>query len=298
MLRRTHLTRDFFKLEGDSKELDQTAFVALLKGKPALCENLLYKPDTLENPYQSGRFRVKGVTFRNFSFSHTLVTGFEFTDCIFERCLFIATIFRDCRFTSGDFLDCNPHRIEFKDCYVDPKNFDKCISDNQFSNIGVYLFQELLRNSRQQAQPEFSDEAQYCFKKWERRLLWREISRSKSWLAKIWLGRTFVGLHLFNWATGSGMRLGRLTVSSLVVLLLFTLINWKLAVQMGLMQDGHVIGSFVDAFYFSTVITTTLGFGDISPTTSLGRLVVSGEAIIGFVLFALLTSTMYRKFTS
>lgn len=91
------------------------------------------------------------------------------------------------------------------------------------------------------------------------------------------------------------MRLGRLTVSSTLVLLFFTLLNWCFAVPMGL-QRGEL--TLVDAFYFSTVVMTTLGFGDITPSAPLGRVVVSGEAITGFVLFALLTSTLYRKFTS
>jgi voltage-gated potassium channel Kch len=94
------------------------------------------------------------------------------------------------------------------------------------------------------------------------------------------------------------MRLGRLAISSFLVFLLFTLINLLLAVPMGLGPSQNFNGSFVDAFYFSTVVTTTLGFGDISPSTPLGRIIVSIEALAGFVIFALLTSTMYRKFTS
>jgi Ion channel len=90
------------------------------------------------------------------------------------------------------------------------------------------------------------------------------------------------------------MRLGRLTVSSALVLFFFTVINWSFAVPMGFPPAL----TLVDAFYFSTVVATTLGFGDITPTTALGRIVVSGEAITGFVLFAFLTSTMYRKFNS
>jgi hypothetical protein len=292
------LTRDFFKLEGDCKELDENSFITLLDSCRATHKNILYKPDILENPHKSGRFRVKDKKFVNVSFSHTVITGFDFTDCTFERCLFIGTIFKDCRFTSGEFIDSNPHRIEFKDCFVDPTSFEDCIDDHNFSNIGVYLFQELLRNSRQQAQPDFSDEALYRFKKWERHLLWQDILHSGLSIKKICLTIDLGRLHIFNLFTGSGMRLGRLAISSFLLLLLFTLINLFLAVPMGLGPKENFNGSFVDAFYFSTVVTTTLGFGDISPSTPLGRIIISFEAVAGFVIFALLTSTMYRKFTS
>lgn len=292
------LARDFFELKGDCKELNENSFITLLRSSCATHENFLYKPDVLKNPYTTGRFRVKDKKFVNVSFSHTVITGFDFTDCTFECCLFIGTIFSDCRFTSGEFIDSNPHRIEFKDCFVDPTSFENCIHDHKFSNIGVYLFHELLRNSRQQAQPDFSDEALYRFKKWERHLLWQNILRSSSWITKGCLAINFGRLYLFNLVTGSGMRLGRLAISSFLVLLLFTLINLLLAVPMGLGPSENFNGSFVDAFYFSTVVTTTLGFGDISPSTPLGRIIVSIEAVAGFVIFALLTSTMYRKFTS
>lgn len=291
--RRLSMNRDLFTLQGDFTKLDEVEFVALLNKKPVLCENILYEPTRLRNPYRPGRYRVKGVAFLNVSFSHTTILGFEFTNCTFERSLFIGTIFQDCRFTSCSFIECNPYRIEFRECYVDPKYFDNCIHDHQFSNIGVYLFQELLRNSRQQAQPEFSDEARYRFMRWRRIYLKQEVinkSLKSSWRLRITLAK----LSLFELVSGSGMRLGRLTVSSAFVLLFFTIINWTFAVPMGLSPDLTLI----DAFYFSTVVATTLGFGDITPTTAVGRIVVSGEAITGFVLFAFLTATMYRKFNS
>ncbi len=84
---------------------------------------------------------------------------------------------------------------------------------------------------------------------------------------------------------------------ALIILIFFTLVNWLFANQLGLIQENKPF-AFVDALYFSSVIATTLGFGDIAPITPLGRIVVSAQAIVGFVLFALVTSTLYRKFSS
>jgi hypothetical protein len=75
-------------------------------------------------------------------------------------------------------------------------------------------------------------------------------------------------------------------------------VDWLFACPFGLHDKTKIIGSFVEALYFSTVVMTTVGFGDIVPATPLGRLVVGGEAILGLFLFALLTSTIYRKLSS
>jgi voltage-gated potassium channel len=97
--------------------------------------------------------------------------------------------------------------------------------------------------------------------------------------------------------SGSGMRLGKLINFALMTLLLFAAINWHFAAELGLQQNGKAM-EFIDAVYFATVTTTTVGFGDITPTTPAGRIVVSIEALVGFGLFALVASTLYRKFSS
>ena len=290
--------RNFFKLSGVYTEVDQATFVLLLNSRPKLCRDLLYRPDRLVNPYLPGRYKVKRVHFVNVSLSRTVVTGFEFTECTFDRSLFIGTIFSDCRFTSCRFVDSNPWRTEFMDCYVDPKSFTNCIYLRRHSNIGVSLFQDLLRNSRQQGQPKFADDAQYLFKKWERHLLWQELIANDHAIARNKMAIKLMLLLLFDLTAGSGMRIGRLLLSSFAVLVLFTFINYCFSGPMGLMNGKVSPTSVADAFYFSTIVTTTLGFGDIVPTTPTGRVVVSFEAISGFMLFALLTSTLYRKLTS
>ncbi|RYZ66801.1 MAG: hypothetical protein EOP09_12120, partial [Proteobacteria bacterium] len=115
----------------------------------------IYRPAVLSGSSAPNRHRIEGIHFWNVSFSKTIVRYIEFKDCNFEQCLFIGTQFDDCRFTDCIFLDNNTHRVEFIDCYIDPASFEFCILNLEHSNIGVHLFQEILRNSRQQSQPEF-----------------------------------------------------------------------------------------------------------------------------------------------
>jgi len=258
----------------------------------------LYIPSYLKSSYSPWPYIIKNVTFFEVSFSKTEVELFEFTDCIFERCLFIGTIFLKCRFSSCRFIDCNPYRVQFIAYFVDPTQFDQCLSKGRSANLGLHLFQQLLLNSRQQVQPDFSDEAQFRFRRWQHRQLRAELAASFfTWKSFKRVAQYLLAVF-FDIAAGSGMRLGRLLLSSAILLLSTTVVNWLLAQYLGLEENGRVIDKLPDAFYLTTVIMTTLGFGDITPHTQAGRLMVSCEAVCGFVLFAFLTSTLYRRLSS
>ncbi len=59
--------------------------------------------------------------------------------------------------------------------------------------------------------------------------------------------------------------------------------------------DFGTLGGFLTCFYFSVVTFTTLGFGDISPVTDLGRGVASVEAFTGAFMIALFVLVFGRK---
>ncbi len=59
--------------------------------------------------------------------------------------------------------------------------------------------------------------------------------------------------------------------------------------------DFTTLGGFLTCFYFSVVTFTTLGFGDISPVTDVGRAVASVEAFTGAFMIALFVLVFGRK---
>lgn len=73
------------------------------------------------------------------------------------------------------------------------------------------------------------------------------------------------------------------------VIPLFALI---LRVVPGVFEDPV---SFLDTLYFSVVTITTLGYGDITPHSDVGKLLCASESLIGIVLIGLFLNALSRK---
>ena len=56
-------------------------------------------------------------------------------------------------------------------------------------------------------------------------------------------------------------------------------------------DTNEALSSFGDALWWAIVTTTTVGYGDITPQTGLGRLVATGLMLIGIGLIAVLASS-------
>lgn len=61
-------------------------------------------------------------------------------------------------------------------------------------------------------------------------------------------------------------------------------------------ERGKTIDSFLDALWWSFVTTTTVGYGDISPSTGLGRLVAVILMMVGIGFIGMLTGTIATYF--
>lgn len=297
----THEPDDFFRLDQPYSEVSSPSdFWEIVKDREeAVIADLLYRPDKLESRDPPRKWIIRNKKFSNFSFSKTHISQIEFTDCQFENCLFIGSIITDCRFNNCEFVTCNFYRSQIQNCFVDPKSFSQCTDSVKYPNIGVGLYQELLHNSRQQAQPEFARDAQYQFSRWKRYLSWDEIKSSNDGCIK--KSMKCIGLFpswLFELTTGSGMRLGNLALTSVVMLFAFTFINFFCISTFGLLLDQEPVQGLYESFYFSTIVVTSLGFGDITPSTDVGRVAVAIEAIIGFLTFATLVSMAFRRITN
>ena len=265
--------------------------------KSSIVENMAYEPSSFASPIEPLKFRVQDTKFRNFSFSHTHLSHIEFQNCDFEDCLFIGSLIEKCSFRNCSFSNCNFFRCDIENCFVNPKSFGNCVDQYIDPNIGVSLYQELLQNSRQLAQPEFAREAQFQLRRWTRFQKQKEVKDGKKgFIEKI---KSCASISL-SWVAeitaGYGLRLIRFSATSIGFVFATSVANYCFRSPLGLMLNGNPIDSFVEAVYFSVIVITSLGFGDITPTTPLGQVIVSLEAVGGFFMFAVLASMLYRRF--
>ncbi|WP_066500038.1 ion transporter [Abyssisolibacter fermentans] len=69
------------------------------------------------------------------------------------------------------------------------------------------------------------------------------------------------------------------------------------AISIYIIEKGQTVDSLGDAVWWSFVTTTTVGYGDISPSTSLGRIVASILMLAGIGFIGMLTGTITTYFS-
>lgn len=85
-----------------------------------------------------------------------------------------------------------------------------------------------------------------------------------------------------------GRSISLLLIWAAVLILAFSTIYWIWPQLVG-------TSSFLDALYFSVVTTTTLGYGDITPAETGGKLVAISQVALGYVLGGLLIAIIARR---
>jgi hypothetical protein len=285
----------FFKLPGSPSELTTEEFYQHMDRSNHLCDSI-YRPESLERR-DSRATKLVAKTFERVSFSKTEIRNIIFTDCTFRECLFIGSTIKNCEFHNCRFESTNTYKIAFINTYVDPLSFKTCLDKDKYQNIGVQLFQNLMNNSRDSEQPEFEADAHFLFLRWKRYQELYEVRRVWEKQKKLLVKKRarILARFIWEWLFGSGIRIRHYAVTVFGCVLLISIANYLFRNQLGLSDGSATIVSIADSFYFSTVTLTTLGFGDIAPDTQLGRLVVAGESVLGFFLFATLASMLFRK---
>lgn len=104
-----------------------------------------------------------------------------------------------------------------------------------------------------------------------------------------WIGDLYHHLLSLPWAPF----LGGLSLVYVALNLLFALAY--------LLGDGAIAnarrGAFLDAFFFSVETLSTIGYGQMSPATLYGNIVMTVEALVGLMLVAVAAGLMFARFS-
>ncbi|MCR4694689.1 MAG: ion transporter [Pseudobutyrivibrio sp.] len=73
----------------------------------------------------------------------------------------------------------------------------------------------------------------------------------------------------------------------LLAVLAFSILYIYVSALLIFQVEPDIFNTFFDALYWATISITTIGYGDISPVTSLGRMVTMMSAIVGVAIIAL-----------
>ena len=264
--------------------------------------NALYKPSILCKTDDPRQCRIRDTIFERVSFTKTHISGFAFRNCTFDRCLFIGTIIEDCEFHNCNFILTNTHKISIIRTYIDPASFRRCLVQGKHQNIGVHLYQILLSNSRGAEQIEFERDAQFLFLRWKRfqdayEIINWSIRESTPRVSRKFMLKCLGYVRRLAWEKlfGSGLRLRYFVATVAITIASFSILNFLLREEFGLMLEGAPVSSCVEALYYTIISFTTLGYGDIVPTTSIGQFVASVQSLTGFCLLAVLASMLFRR---
>lgn len=266
---------------------------------PEDVQNLLYRPGTLtggENPKKI--YDVINKTFLNVSLSHTEISSLIFTGCFFEDCIFYRTVFNNLEFHGCSFKNCNFGKCKIKDTYFDPLSFSECLNLKFDANIGIHLFQQLMRNLKDLDQPDFYRGAEFMFRRFKRsetqyKINQRLISPSGGY-TKIFLS------SFLEFFFGYGVKISRLFWSTIVLFTFFGVMNHYFWADFGLgvLCEECIEKSWENSLYYTVISLSNLGYGDIVPSSSSGRIWASIQAIIGALWFAVTASMIFKRITS
>ena len=252
-------------------------------------KNLLYYPEHF-GPDSRNHYVFQGKTFIEVSFKDSDLVKVKFIRCKFLRCLFIGAKASYCEFIDCEFENTNTLKWKISSCLIDPAQFDSNFDLVNDTNIAIDLYHSLYKCSVEEHQPEYAVESLFRMREAEFKHLNSQLKRGTLKKGEYYSKKVKSFLH--REISGYGLRLGKIARFAVVIMLFFTLVNWLLG---GLIFESGKVDGIVDSFYFTIITMTTLGFGDITPVTGVGKILVSLQAIAGFSVVSVALAGVANK---
>ena len=251
--------------------------------------NIIFIPNEFKK--EQGRTPdLKETDFRKVSFRNTKFNSIRFINCTFDYCLFMSAEFINCEIINCKFTNTNTNKSKFISTLVEPNDFKKNFDYKSDTNIAANLYHELYKNLANEHQPERANRSLYLLYRAENAHLKSQLNRKvigkfKYFSSKAW--------HFFqNYISGYGLHKYKIYIWLFSTLLVSSTINYVFRDHF---FEPCTLETKLDAFYFTIVTLTTLGYGDIYPVTQVGKGVVMGETIIGIIFISQFLSLLSER---
>lgn len=252
-------------------------------------KNIQYFPDNFKSENRHP-LMMKNKNFTEISFKDTDFKNVRFINCSFKKCLFIGASLIDCEFVDCKFTNTNTSKVKIKNCLIDPVIFDGNFDLKNDSNIAIDLYHALYKNSSEFHQPEYAIESLYRMKTAERKNLDSKLRRNV--ISKKTYIREKIQHIIYDFVSGYGLRVSKVFRLLMIIIIFFSVTNYALR---SFIFKEWILFSPIDSFYFTCVTITTLGYGDISPDTPIGKIFVALQVLIGFIVISLFLSAVASR---
>lgn len=282
------MSANIFKIEGEPVKVNSYQEFSDLDKRDEFSGILFFSDVFNENPKKV--IVIKNKRIVNVSFKDTLFENVRFLDVKFEKCLLFGAEFIDCEFINCVFVETNTLKAKFQRTLISPSyfsgNFD-LVSD---TNIAADLYHSLYKNLSDERQPDRAKESLYLMHRAENAHLVSQLTRNKITRFDYCKKRCW---HLFQFLTsGYGLKLHRVMFFLLGIVCLFSVVNYIF--RENFFESGKIC-TFLDSIYFTLVTLTTLGYGDVTPCTQLGKAVIAFQTSMGIVVVSLFLTSLSSR---
>jgi hypothetical protein len=228
--------------------------------------------------------------FNSISFKDTVFYKVRFIRCKFEGCIFMGATFNECEFIDCVFKNTNANKIKVNSCLIDPKCFDENFDLKSDTNIAVNVYQSLYKNASREYQSEHALYSLYKMKNAEYHHLSSRLDRGIITKAQYYKKRMFYCVHDF--ISGYGLKTLKVLRLLIIFIIAFSSVNYFFSES--IFKDG-VDFTIINSIYFTCVTMTTLGYGDITPYTDFGKILVTLQALFGFIVLSLFMASVINR---
>jgi len=243
---------------------------------------------------------LKNIIFVNCVFFRQKFEDITIKDCLFEECSFAFAEFKNVEIYNSEFVNSLFQKPKFEKTYLDPIKLKFKFSEwkREASNINTTLFQRLESNLRDLHQEDLAKGAHIKFRRYRR---WQDVHEAKSanFFRALVLRRNYIISLLFDLILVYGYGLFRaliLTVLFFIIAVFGIDLYWQ-EINLYSNSSGLEItqANSLQKLYFLVVTTTTLGYGDITPHSDFGMIVVVSLLAFSIVWTATLTALIVKR---